>query len=183
MGTFCCCGFATASHCHFCLCNKCALLNLEPTGALTILPGEFISLTAVYCCSCELCILAVSFLSPYSQKASVWGRDTQEKHETCKVPCHEEFGWLISCSWVFGSLLEVCGLWVWSAAPQSVGWSLGEGDFFPLQKGNSHLGAPGRAALAQPVSKSHSCIWMGEVEEGSSMTHWSYQRPEVGCKL
>lgn len=90
----------------------------------------------------ELCILTVSFLSPYSG-GSVWGRDTQEKHETCKVPCHEEFGWLISCSWVFGSLLEVCGLSVICSTPER-GMEPG-GRWFSPAKGNPHLGAPGRA--------------------------------------
>lgn len=36
-----------------------------------------------------------------------------------------------------------------------------EGRWFSLAKGNPHLGAPGRAALARPVSKSQLCIWMG----------------------
>lgn len=54
------------------------------------------------------------------------------------------------------------GLWAVSvicSTPES-GMEL-EGRWFSLAKGNPHLGALGRAALAQPVSKSQLCIWMG----------------------
>lgn len=35
------------------------------------------------------------------------------------------------------------------------------GRWFSPAKGNPHLGAPGKAVLAQPVGKSQLCIWMG----------------------
>lgn len=163
MGTYGCCASAAVGLLLRGIATNVSYTNVH--GSVWNLPGLFPSFLGSLSPSrlfiaaiAVLCVLTVSFLSPYSQEASVWGRDTQEKHETREVPCHEEFGWLISCSWVFGSLLEVCGLWMWSAALQSVGWSLGEGGF-PLQRATPYLGAPGRAVL--PVGKSQLCIWMG----------------------
>lgn len=54
------------------------------------------------------------------------------------------------------------GLWAVSvicSTPES-GMELG-GRWFSPAKGNPHLGASGRTVLAQRVSKSQLCIWMG----------------------